>query len=99
MTYDLADRGAHQDVAVTGYGVLLEAFGSRCTVRYRAAGQPDELLGELRLRVPGRHNLLNALAATTVGLEVGLRFDRIARASRSFAARSAAFRCVVKPAA
>ena len=84
MTYGLADRGAHEDVAVTGYGVLLEAFGSRCTVRYRAAGQPDELLGELRLRVPGRHNLLNALAATTVGLEVGLGFDRIAAGLAEF---------------
>jgi UDP-N-acetylmuramate--alanine ligase len=84
MTYGLADRGAHPDVTVTGYGVALEAFGSRCTVRYRAAGHPDELLGELRLHVPGRHNLLNALAATTVGLEVGLSFDRIAAGLAEF---------------
>jgi UDP-N-acetylmuramate--alanine ligase len=84
MTYGLADGGAHTDVTVAGYGVVLEAFGSRCTVRYRAAGLPDELLGELRLQVPGRHNLLNALGATTVGLEVGLRFDRIAAGLAEF---------------
>jgi UDP-N-acetylmuramate--alanine ligase len=84
MSYGLADRGTHPDVTVSGYGVSLEAFGSRCTVRYRAAGQPDELLGELRLHVPGRHNLLNALAATAVGLEVGLGFDRIAAGLAEF---------------
>jgi UDP-N-acetylmuramate--alanine ligase len=84
MTYGLADRTAEADATVTGHDVVLEAFGSRCTVRYRAAGQPDELLGELRLRVPGRHNLLNALGATTVGLEVGLHFDRIASGLAEF---------------
>ena len=35
-------------------------------------------LGTLSLQVPGRHNLQNALAAVTVGLELGLPFDRIA---------------------
>src|SRR4051812_32061901 len=34
--------------------------------------------GPLELHVPGRHNLLNALAAVTVGLELGLPFPRIA---------------------
>jgi UDP-N-acetylmuramate--alanine ligase len=84
LTYGLADRAVYPDVTVTGYAVALEPFGSRCTIRYRAVGQPDELLGELRLHVPGRHNLLNALGATTVGLEVGLRFDRIAAGLAEF---------------
>jgi UDP-N-acetylmuramate--alanine ligase len=84
MTYGLADRAAHPGVTVTGHDVTLEAFGSRCTVRYRAVGQEDEGLGELRLRVPGRHNLLNALGATTVGLEVGLRFGQIAAGLAEF---------------
>src|SRR6266852_504462 len=35
-------------------------------------------LGRLTLRVPGRHNLQNALAAVAVGMELGLPFDRIA---------------------
>jgi UDP-N-acetylmuramate--alanine ligase len=34
-------------------------------------------LGPISLGVPGRHNLLNALAALAAGLEVGLPFDRI----------------------
>ena len=41
-------------------------------------------LGALRLRVPGRHNLLNALAAVAVGLEVGVPFARIAAALEEF---------------
>ena len=41
-------------------------------------------LGELRLQVPGRHNLLNALAAVAVGLEVGIPFDTIASALGEF---------------
>jgi UDP-N-acetylmuramate--alanine ligase len=84
MTYGLADGAVHPGVTVTGHDVTLEAFGSRSTVRYRAVGQEDETLGELRLRVPGRHNLLNALGATTVGLEVGLRFDQIAAGLAEF---------------
>jgi UDP-N-acetylmuramate--alanine ligase len=42
-------------------------------------------LGQLRLRVPGRHNLLNALAAVAVGLETGVPFARIATALEQFA--------------
>jgi UDP-N-acetylmuramate--alanine ligase len=84
MTYGLADGAVHPAVTVTGHDVTLEAFGSCSTVRYRAVGQEDERLGELRLRVPGRHNLLNALGATTVGLEVGLRFDQIAAGLAEF---------------
>ena len=51
----------------------------------------------MRLRVPGRHNLLNALGAVAVGLEVGraVRADR--RGARtSSTAPSAAFSCVAK---
>ena len=41
-------------------------------------------LGTLRLRVPGRHNLLNALATIAVGLELGLRFEAMAEALGEF---------------
>jgi UDP-N-acetylmuramate--alanine ligase len=34
--------------------------------------------------VPGRHNLLNALAATAMGRELGVPFDRMAEALRGF---------------
>ena len=41
-------------------------------------------LGALRLKVPGRHNLLNALAAIAVGLEADVPFARIAEALAEF---------------
>jgi UDP-N-acetylmuramate--alanine ligase len=41
-------------------------------------------LGTLALAVPGRHNLLNALAVVAVGMELGLAFDRIASGLKDF---------------
>lgn len=41
-------------------------------------------LGKLHLRVPGRHNISNALAAITAGLEVGLDFKQISKALLEF---------------
>ena len=72
-----------QSPAIAGHDMALEAFGSQCRV-VRAEGDRRLELGRLRLRVPGRHNLLNALAAVTVGLEVGIPFDRIAAALQEF---------------
>ncbi|HEU4438962.1 MAG TPA: UDP-N-acetylmuramate--L-alanine ligase [Methylomirabilota bacterium] len=42
------------------------------------------LLGPGALRVPGRHNVLNALAATAVGLDLEVPFDRIQHALAAF---------------
>ncbi len=55
-------------------------------MRYHTAERPAETvdLGELMLRVPGRHNLLNALAAVAVALEVGIPFTSVAAALREF---------------
>lgn len=43
-----------------------------------------EILGLLRLRVPGDHNVLNALASLIVGLDVGLDFIDIQRGIAEF---------------
>jgi UDP-N-acetylmuramate--alanine ligase len=74
IAYGFEGSGA----AVIGVSPSLEAFGSRCRVVQRLPGAADVELGSLRLRVPGRHNLLNALAAVAVGLETGVPFARIA---------------------
>ncbi|NUM88333.1 MAG: UDP-N-acetylmuramate--L-alanine ligase, partial [Bdellovibrionales bacterium] len=44
----------------------------------------ERQLGEIRVNVPGKHNVLNSLAATAVGLELGLAFDQIARGLAQF---------------
>jgi UDP-N-acetylmuramate--alanine ligase len=63
--------------AVTARGEFLER---------RASADVEDLitLGTLTLAVPGRHNLLNALAAVAVGMELGLTFDRVASGLKDF---------------
>jgi len=76
--------GLEADADLVGHGMRLEPFGSECTVSERRAGEPAGELGALRLGVPGRHNVLNALAAVAVGMEVGVPFSRIAPALAEF---------------
>jgi UDP-N-acetylmuramate--alanine ligase len=56
-----------------------DAFGSNFTV-WRGA----EILGEIDLPVPGKHNVYNALAATAVALELEIPFEKIAEAFTTF---------------
>jgi UDP-N-acetylmuramate--alanine ligase len=56
-----------------------------CRVRYAIRGVPEGSgEGVIKLGVPGNHNLLNALAAIAVGLELGVPFGRIAAALEEF---------------
>jgi UDP-N-acetylmuramate--alanine ligase len=86
VTYGFAGNGGLLTPNLVSERMSLEPFGSRSIVRHRLTEQRGEgvELGELRLRVPGRHNLLNALAATAVGLEVGIPFGTIASALEQF---------------
>jgi UDP-N-acetylmuramate--alanine ligase len=59
--------------------VELKPHGSR--FRVTREGRP---LGAIELQVPGRHNVLNALAAVAVGLEVEVAFAHIAEALATF---------------
>ena len=43
-----------------------------------------EALGRLNIRMPGRHNVLNALAAVAVGMELDLPFAKIAEGFHDF---------------
>ena len=54
----------------------------RANLLYRAPrGEP---LGNLSFRMPGRHNVLNALAAVAVAMELGISFPAIAEGFRDF---------------
>jgi UDP-N-acetylmuramate--alanine ligase len=48
------------------------------------AKRAGESLGRVSLRVPGRHNVLNSLAAIAVGRELDIPFTKIARALSRF---------------
>ncbi len=54
-------------------------LGSQCAVEVNAARR-----GELRLAVPGAINILNALPAIAIGLELGLPFEACAEALAGF---------------
>ncbi len=75
VTYGLssqADISAH-DIRYN------ETFGSTFAVSRRG-----EVLGEIDLPVPGKHNIYNALAATAVALEMDIAFEKIAAAFVGF---------------
>ena len=81
IRYGIESADAH----LVGRQVVLEGYGSTCTVEQRERdGVAPVVLGELRLLVPGRHSVLNALAAVAVGLELDVPFPKIASALAEF---------------
>jgi UDP-N-acetylmuramate--alanine ligase len=77
------------DADITATDVAMGPLNVIATVKRRARRARDEAktlvpLGTLTLAVPGRHNLLNALAAIAVGMELGLSFDRVAAGLKDF---------------
>jgi UDP-N-acetylmuramate--alanine ligase len=54
---------------------------SICVVHQKGTQIP---LGNLIIPMPGRHNVLNALAATAVALDLGVPFEKIAQALAQF---------------
>jgi UDP-N-acetylmuramate--alanine ligase len=75
MTYGLS---AQADVSA--HGIRYDQnFGSTFTV-----WRSGESVGEIQLRVPGLHNVYNALAAIAVGFELEVPFAQIAEALASF---------------
>lgn len=72
------------------YGFSPQADFSAVDVRGSGAGSvfavshKEEILGEIALNVPGRHNVSNALAAVAVGLELSVGFKTIAEALSGF---------------
>ena len=68
--------------------VTLGAFEARCrvltTLKGRTTSGDAEALGTMTLKVPGRHNVQNALAAVAVGLELDVPFANIAAALAEF---------------
>ena len=73
------------------YGLTAQADISAHDIRYNdsfgstfSVWKGAEVLGEIVLPVPGKHNVYNALAATAVALELDIPFDQIAGAFVNF---------------
>ncbi len=89
-TASLAAEARDRGLRVTTYGVSdgadlratdLRQDGSTTTFTVELRGAP---LGEVTLQIPGRHYVLNALAAIAVGLELGHAFDGLAAGLSAF---------------
>lgn len=74
ITYGTTD---HADLVASHIEFL--DFATSCQVRYRG-----NFLGTLRLGIPGKHGILNALAAVATGLELEMPFEKIAFALTTF---------------
>ena len=73
------------------YGMTAQADVSAHEIRYNDSfgssfkvWKGSEVLGEVNLPVPGKHNIYNALAATTVALELDVPFQKIVEAFQDF---------------
>jgi UDP-N-acetylmuramate--alanine ligase len=71
--------GLEDGAELTAVELDLERASPRFQPRWRGG-----LLGEFELGVPGRHNVLNALAALGVALEMGLPLDAVKEGLRAF---------------
>ena len=71
--------GLGEDAEVKGEDLRIEegSYSFELTVR-------GERKGRIKLRIPGKHNVYNALAAISVCLELGVPFERIREALEDF---------------
>lgn len=79
LTYGTADRAA----TVCAHQIELGPTGSRCRVTIAVGDQASDEV-ELQLGVPGRHNVLNALAAVAVSVQLGVSLPATATALSRF---------------
>ena len=79
MTRRTATYGFASQADWVASAVRIEPPGTRFEVRHRSERQ-----GEVRLRLPGRHNVLNALATLAVADELGVPFATAAAALAGF---------------
>ncbi|MCH5285125.1 MAG: UDP-N-acetylmuramate--L-alanine ligase [Akkermansiaceae bacterium] len=69
-----------QDADYTASDVIAKSGRTLFTINYKG-----QALGQVELGIPGRHNVLNSLAATALALELGCDFASITRGLASFA--------------
>jgi UDP-N-acetylmuramate--alanine ligase len=89
LTRRVVTYGLETEAEFAGVDIVLDGLRATCSVRRRQVeGQTnriaDLVMGDLRLSVPGRHNLQNALAAVAVATELGVPFETVRRALEEF---------------
>lgn len=72
MDREFVAYGLNEGADITAHDLNFPGLGSSFEVRHFG-----EVLGRVRLQVPGRHNVQNSLAAIAVGQRLGLTFEQI----------------------
>ena len=84
ITRHVVTYGLQEGADVTATDVRLDGYGSTSSVRGRKPGGRVVDFGDLKLAVPGRHNVQNALAAVAMGRELGIGWGDISQALAGF---------------
>jgi len=71
--------GLNRNCDIRGENLEFDGIESKCDV-YNG----KEFLGELKISIPGEHNLKNALAAVAAGIQMGIDFSIIQSALKKF---------------
>ena len=71
--------GLTPECEIYATGIETSGYASHFQCHYRGA-----MLGSVRLTVPGKHNVLNALAAIALGLRLNISFETIKEALKTF---------------
>ncbi|OGW76774.1 MAG: UDP-N-acetylmuramate--L-alanine ligase [Omnitrophica bacterium RIFCSPLOWO2_02_FULL_45_16] len=71
--------GFSRQADICPYDIKLNGFRSSFQCVYK-----NEIIGRVFLKVPGRYNILNSLAAILVGFKIGLTFENITRSIADF---------------
>jgi UDP-N-acetylmuramate--alanine ligase len=71
--------GTNEQAEIVASHIIFQDFGTSCQVHHKG-----NLLGMLRLRIPGKHGILNSLAAVATALELEIPFEKTASALASF---------------
>ena len=71
--------GMSKNAEIRADNLICEGFSTRFDVHKNA-----ELLGSFTISIPGKHNVLNALSAIALGMEIGLSFNAVKESLQSF---------------
>jgi UDP-N-acetylmuramate--alanine ligase len=71
--------GLSKGADIYPHEILMNEFYSSYVCVYK-----NEIIGRVSLRIPGKHNILNSLAAILVGFKLGFSFESICRSLQDF---------------
>jgi UDP-N-acetylmuramate--alanine ligase len=81
IKYGMGEHAARYQTDIYANNIILEATHSTFTVWQKDKEAP---LGTVHISMPGSHNILNALGAITISLDLNIPFITVAKALKTF---------------